>query len=530
MTAAAWGQTRTAELFFTYYGSLHDHVFRVDNECYVSPATLRSIGWQVEERDGNAIVRADDRRGRVAMRRVGDTPCVPLSDLLDMMGLSGQWESDRNRFDVISTLNAVRYKNGKFSIDAVLPIKTSVSLLKSPARTIIDLAGAKLAPETKLLLQDGAQITQFRPDVVRVMIDGTLPNPRLPSNDEVAKNYEVNIGTPADAPIMATPSSDEDPPDPNIAQAPSAAQAPRNSLVPITVGPIDVTSEGAASAVLTLPLSGPLRGAPTFRRPDPNELDVVLPGASLNLGTELGSPDPASIQSVQATTEGNSAVLALHLVRPMGIEISTAPGALKIRLLKPSVGNGQLAGKLVVVDAGHGGHDSGAKTFDGSVMEKNLTLAIAKLTAEKLAEEGATVIMTRKTDDFITLEERPGIANRNHADFFISIHINANGLDTKSSGSITFYHLTDPISQVLAACLLSEIKKVSGIPAIGVWSDGKIYHSGFAVLRYSKMPAVLIECGFINNASDLKHMKTDDFKESIAGAIVQGLKVYLGQK
>src|SRR5262249_29367924 len=157
---------------------------------------------------------------------------------------------------------------------------------------------------------------------------------------------------------------------------------------------------------LSLRLSGPLAASPNFRRPDPNLLEIVLPNTTLQLGDQPVSPDMLSVESIDTHMEGTSAVLGLHLVRPMGLEISLQPGSLQIRLLKPSVGNGQLAGKIVVVDAGHGGHDSGAKTFDGSVQEKNLTLPITKLTAQKLAEEGATVIMTRKTDDFITLEER----------------------------------------------------------------------------------------------------------------------------
>ncbi|MCA1995860.1 MAG: N-acetylmuramoyl-L-alanine amidase, partial [Armatimonadetes bacterium] len=68
----------------------------------------------------------------------------------------------------------------------------------------------------------------------------------------------------------------------------------------------------------------------------------------------------------------------------------------------------------------------------------------------------------------------------------------------------------------------------SGLPNLGTWSDGKIYASGFAVLRYAKMPAVLLELGFINHATDLRRIRTDDFRKRVASAVVEGLKVFLG--
>jgi len=192
------------------------------------------------------------------------------------------------------------------------------------------------------------------------------------------------------------------------------------------------------------------------------------------------------------------------------------------------VGNGKLAGKIVVVDPGHGGHDSGAKSPDGGYQEKNLTLKIGKYLSDKLASEGATVIMTRKTDVFIELTERAAIANRNNADFFISVHINSSSQNSTTSGTITFYHNQDPIKQLLADCIQREIAKVSKLRSIGTWSDTRIYQSGFSVLRNSKMPGVLVECGFINRSVDLKRMVTDDFQRAAAAAIVKGIKVYLG--
>jgi len=530
MTAAAWGQTRSAELFFTYFGSISDHVFRVGDECYVTPATLRNVGWTVEEREGSVTVRVDARSARIGVRNIAGQPMVPLNEILDGVGLNGQWEPGTNRYDVLSPLISVRYEHGKLSIDAGLPIKSAISTLKNPVRTVIELTGAKLLPETKLVLQDASRISQYRPNVVRVVIGGSVPNPVLPSSAEVSKSYEASLGTTADPSTVVTPSQDEDPPINGIPVS-QVATPPVFAGAPVAAGPLSIARDDQSAAHLVLPISGTLATAPSFRRPDPTTIEIVLPNTNITVGDQETPLTSMSIESATTRTENGSGILSLKLVRPMGVEFSFNQGALQIQLLKPNVGDGKLAGKIVVIDPGHGGKDSGATTPARELMEKNMTLAIAKLASQDLAQEGATVIMTRKTDEFIPLPERSEIANRNHADFFISIHINANGLDTSSRGGITFYHLKDPICQVLADCIQSQIKLVSGLPNLGTWSDGKIYKtSGFAVLRYAKMPAVLIECGFINNAADRKRMMTDDFKESIASGIVAGLKVYLGQK
>ncbi|HWA81975.1 MAG TPA: N-acetylmuramoyl-L-alanine amidase, partial [Fimbriimonadaceae bacterium] len=297
---------------------------------------------------------------------------------------------------------------------------------------------------------------------------------------------------------------------------------------PPVVGPLVVDSEGPKITGLTLKIVGGLAKMPTFRRPEANIIEIVLPGAKLADGVDFQMAKGPTIRNVDTRDDGGSLVIALTLARPMGIEFSMSGAGLQIQLLKPDVGNGHLAGKIVVVDAGHGGHDDGTQA--AGINEKDLTLAIAKLLSTKLANEGATVIMTRKTDVFIPLSERPAIANRNGADFFVSVHINSNELDNSASGTITFFHAHDPICQLMADCIQREIIKTNGIGGMGVWSDQKIYRSGFAVLRGAKMPAVLVECGFLNTKKDRARMVTDDFQDGIASAIVKGLKAYLGDE
>jgi N-acetylmuramoyl-L-alanine amidase len=136
--------------------------------------------------------------------------------------------------------------------------------------------------------------------------------------------------------------------------------------------------------------------------------------------------------------------------------------------------------------------------------------------------------MTRNTDVFLPLAERPAIANRNNAHLFVSVHINSSAVANKNSGTITFYHRQDPIGQLLAEAIHRELVKVSALPNIGVWSDSRIYRTGFAVLRGAKMPGVLLELGFINNEKDRERMKTPQFQKASAEAVVRGIRKFLG--
>ena len=118
--------------------------------------------------------------------------------------------------------------------------------------------------------------------------------------------------------------------------------------------------------------------------------------------------------------------------------------------------------KTVVLDPGHGGHDAGCVSKDGKTYEKNLTLSIARQVGNKIkaAYPDVKVIYTRTTDKFIPLNERAEIANRNKADLFISIHINA--VDSSSPTGTSSLSISlietlrcslDSISLAISTCL-----------------------------------------------------------------------------
>jgi N-acetylmuramoyl-L-alanine amidase len=215
----------------------------------------------------------------------------------------------------------------------------------------------------------------------------------------------------------------------------------------------------------------------------------------------------------------------------MAITITPTSTELRVRLTKPKNSSGLISEKLFVIDAGHGGSDPGAqfKDTNETLNEKDFNLDVAKRIAKALSDAGAAVIMTREDDTFIELYARPEIANKAVSHFFISVHFNSNVVANSASGTMTFYHRDDPDARALAECIHAEIVAVTGLPDLGVRSDTTIYQNGFAVLRHSKMPAVLLEIAFINNAVDREAMKNPEFLQRVADAVVKGIRVYLGE-
>uniref|UniRef100_A0A7V5XG64 N-acetylmuramoyl-L-alanine amidase n=1 Tax=Thermodesulfobacterium geofontis TaxID=1295609 RepID=A0A7V5XG64_9BACT len=217
--------------------------------------------------------------------------------------------------------------------------------------------------------------------------------------------------------------------------------------------------------------------------------------------------------------------------------------------------------KRVVIDPGHGGEDPGAVGPSG-LKEKDVTLAIAKMLAQKLRSRlGIEVILTREEDKFIPLIQRPAIANSKKADLFISIHTNASP-DSKSCGIETYYlnFTTDPeamrvaalenaasdkslsdlqdlIKAILVNTKLSESKMLAEkVQEELVKELNKYYpdtinrgvkYAPFLVLVGTRMPAILVEAGFISNPLEEKRLKDQQYLEMIAEGIAKGIEIYI---
>lgn len=221
--------------------------------------------------------------------------------------------------------------------------------------------------------------------------------------------------------------------------------------------------------------------------------------------------------------------IVLDTMRVVGYRSDQTADKISLDLILPKGATGALSDKIIVVDAGHGGSAPGADgRGNGTVVyEKNVTLAIALKLRDALEACGARVIMTRDKDVDVKLEARPEIANNIGADLFISIHNDSNGAANSASGTSTYYHMQDPSSRALATCVQEAVMAVTGLPSRGVLSDSIMYQSGFAVLRYSRMPAVLCEVAYINNARDRRKLLDEDFQQRVAQAMCDGLRRYV---
>lgn len=177
---------------------------------------------------------------------------------------------------------------------------------------------------------------------------------------------------------------------------------------------------------------------------------------------------------------------------------------------------------VVVVDAGHGGTDPGAMYPTGSsnpeIKEKDITLDIALKVRENLIAAGVKVIMTRNGDTYPTLKERVEIANNSNADLFVSVHINAMDNKDEIDGAQVYYYAESSFGKKLATLVYDRIIDYTGMTKRGV-QDG----SAFYVVKNTKMPAILTECGFITNESDRKYLKTEKGRQAIADAISDGV-------
>jgi len=220
--------------------------------------------------------------------------------------------------------------------------------------------------------------------------------------------------------------------------------------------------------------------------------------------------------------------------------------------------------RRVVIDAGHGGHDTGAIGPTG-VQEKDITLKIARKVAARLRKDlKMEVILTRDKDVYIALEERTRIANDAHADLFISIHCNSNP-NRRIYGVETYYlNLTDDnyamrlaarenkssartvsdlqfiladlamksnvddsvrLSKLVQANVVGELREgFGGVKDLGV------KHALFYVLIGAKMPAILVETSFVSNKMEEQRLNSSKYQDTISDGVVQGVRHFMEER
>lgn len=186
-----------------------------------------------------------------------------------------------------------------------------------------------------------------------------------------------------------------------------------------------------------------------------------------------------------------------------------------ITLLKPTAPSE----KLVVIDPGHGGMETGSAS--GGLVEKNLNLDISIRLNNLLKSKGIKTYMLRQDDSYVDLYERAYIANRLNATLFMSIHNNA--FNGSASGTETLYYPTDPNDTKFNSKRFAQIVQNNLLNALGTKNRGIIERPGLVVLNRTKMPRVLAEVGFIDNAEERAKLNTPEFRQKAAEALCQSI-------
>lgn len=177
----------------------------------------------------------------------------------------------------------------------------------------------------------------------------------------------------------------------------------------------------------------------------------------------------------------------------------------------------KIKNKVVIIDPGHGGLDTGA--LRGNILEKDITLEIATKVKDILSERGMKkVIMTRSTDKTLSLAERVEIANSKKADIYVSIHINAS-VKSEIKGIETHYYTEKgyDVAKVIHKELMDNVNA----------EDRGLFKSKFYVINHTEAPAVLLELGFISNEQERNSLISNKRQTNSAQAIADGIINYL---
>lgn len=236
---------------------------------------------------------------------------------------------------------------------------------------------------------------------------------------------------------------------------------------------------------------------------------AVLSDENLKIGDDLVTEISVSGNEVLATLKDNAS-------------ISIDKNTVTFTKAEEKRDEAVINGRLVVLDAGHGGSDPGSLGKDASgeniiAYEKDMNLAITLKVERMLKENGVEVLLTRGNDVYVGLAERAEFANDKKAALFVSIHNNSIP-QADYKGSMVLYYLESSAGKVLAQNILTEMTAAAGTIDRGL-RDG----TNMAVIKRTDMPAVIVECGCLTNQEELANLMDDAFLEKLAVGITQGI-------
>ena len=438
----------------------------------------------------------------------------------------------------------------RVAIDLGDEVQYQAARVPHPDRIFFDLHGTRLAQDlvgkSFDIVDDGflrrIRIAQYSNDSTRVVLDVNdvteysaflLPNPyRLIIDIHGGARPGTPPAATIDAPVAQTSTS---------RQTPSRAAAAVPSTVPVRSGP--------AATHDVAELSRQPGKVDATDQPTTQPIAVVAdntPGA--------GEEQPAT---ANRTRRANREIVARDPTADVSVRRTAAPTSDGERSLMRALG---LKIGRIVIDPGHGGHDSGTLGA-GGIMEKDVVLDVALRLGKLLHDHlGAEIVYTRSDDTFIPLETRTAIANQAQADLFLSIHANSSQ-DESARGVETYYlnFTSQPDALDVAARenavsdqsvheLASMVKKITLKDKIeesrefaqdvdaslydglqkgnaGLKNRG-VKKAPFVVLIGANMPSILTEISFVTNPQDAAKLRTGEYRQRVAESIYRGVARY----
>jgi N-acetylmuramoyl-L-alanine amidase len=479
--------------------------------------------------------------------------------------------------------------------------------VQNPDRIFFDLKHVKLAPELAgktFSVTDGGflnsiRAAQLQSDSTRVVLDVhevgqysafLLPNPERLIIDIHGKagNREQGAGSREAGPANTTALAAFSAP---VESAPAPSASVRASNIPVSNLPPMPVTDGSAGFGLGPVSSGPLsKGVaqprvviptrPTTARPVPNTVSKN----SADGGTEVAavSDQPGKIAATRKPTSLPVASSRRvnpdvgpqsgdHYRSPRAIRAADAENSVPAEAAPP-IANASGAGQTtlmralglkigrIVIDAGHGGHDSGTLGA-GGIQEKDVVLDVALRLGKLLHDRlGAEIVYTRADDTFIPLETRTAIANKAQADLFISVHANSSP-DASARGVEVYYlnftsdpdamnvasrenavstqsvhELSDLVKKIALKDKIDESRELASDVDMSLYGglthgnaglkDRGVKKAPFVVLIGANMPSILAEISFVTNPDDAEQLETPEYRERVAESLYRGVAKY----
>ncbi len=206
---------------------------------------------------------------------------------------------------------------------------------------------------------------------------------------------------------------------------------------------------------------------------------------------------------------------------------AAAPTVLDFSAEDMDVSGVDIAGKKIIIDAGHGGDDPGSIVAASGKTEKEINLEIAQKLQAILEEGGADVIMTRETDaalgptkeeDFVAREK---IIATSNADMFVSIHQNEYE-NAEANGPQTFFVAQGSVGKRLAVAIMDMLNY-----ELAIDTPRMAIPAAYRILKTGSQPSCTVECGFLSNPEEGAALQTDEYQQEMAQAIADGIKLYV---